>query len=262
AVPPAGQGLHETRLLGGVAESVPEPLDGAVEADVEVDEGIAGPEGLADLLPCHDLARTFQEEGEDLKGLLLQPDLQPFPVQLPRARIELEVAEAVRRAGGRGFHAGPCDCNPAAGPHASAIVSAANTYLRVRRMSAANQPPAMVRRLRFEQLASARAKSPGGHVKHAPSILVCALALSAWATDLLAACPPPAVGQPPAVMCGLDNPRGLAFGAGGVLFVAEAGHGGAPCPMGTNGLNCYGLSGAISRLWLGRQDRIVSELPP
>jgi len=100
-------------------------------------------------------------------------------------------------------------------------------------------------------------------VKHAPSILVGTLALSFWATAL-PACDAPAPGKPPAVMCGLDNPRGLAFGADGALFVAEAGHGGAPCgqaPMGTPALSCYGLTGAISRLWHGQQDRIVSGLP-
>jgi len=100
-------------------------------------------------------------------------------------------------------------------------------------------------------------------VKHAPSILVGVLALSLPATAL-AACDPPAAGKPPAVMCGLDNPRGLAFGAGGALFVAEAGHGGAPCdppPPDTPALSCYGLTGAISRLWHGQQDRIVSGLP-
>jgi hypothetical protein len=65
-------------------------------------------------------------------------------------------------------------------------------------------------------------------------------------------------------MCGLDNPRGMAFGADGALFVAEAGHGGAPCdppPPGTPALSCYGLTGAISRLWHGQQDRIVSKFP-
>jgi hypothetical protein len=65
-------------------------------------------------------------------------------------------------------------------------------------------------------------------------------------------------------MCALDNPRGMAFGADGALFVAEAGHGGAPCgvvPPGGVALSCYGLTGAISRLWHGQQDRIVSKLP-
>jgi hypothetical protein len=61
------------------------------------------------------------------------------------------------------------------------------------------------------------------------------------------------------VMSSLDNPRGLAFAPNGALFVAEAGRGGAPCP-GTMGLNCYGLTGAVKRLWHGHQDRVATGL--
>ena len=66
------------------------------------------------------------------------------------------------------------------------------------------------------------------------------------------------------VMSGLDNPRGLAFGPEGALYVAEAGRGGpGPCillrppqlPF------CYGPTGAVSRLWRGEQERIATGLP-
>src|SRR5207247_7836612 len=46
----------------------------------------------------------------------------------------------------------------------------------------------------------------------------------------------------------------------GALFVAEAGRGGAPC-LGTMGLNCYGPTGAVSRLWHGHQVRVATGLP-
>jgi hypothetical protein len=66
------------------------------------------------------------------------------------------------------------------------------------------------------------------------------------------------------VMSGLDNPRGLAFGPEGALYVAEAGRGGAgpcillrPVPMPF----CYGPTGAVTRLWRGDQDRIATGLP-
>jgi hypothetical protein len=66
------------------------------------------------------------------------------------------------------------------------------------------------------------------------------------------------------VMTGLDNPRGLAFGPEGALYVAEAGRGGpglcVPLPD-APGTRCYGASGAISRLWRGRQSRIATGLP-
>jgi hypothetical protein len=65
------------------------------------------------------------------------------------------------------------------------------------------------------------------------------------------------------VMSGLDNPRGLAFGPEGALYVAEAGRGGeGPCFLNSAGeLRCYGPTGAITRLWKGEQVRIVTGLP-
>jgi hypothetical protein len=64
------------------------------------------------------------------------------------------------------------------------------------------------------------------------------------------------------VMSELDNPRGLAFGPEGGLYVVEAGRGGAgPCQMLRGALQCYGPSGAVTRLWRGIQERIVTGLP-
>jgi hypothetical protein len=64
------------------------------------------------------------------------------------------------------------------------------------------------------------------------------------------------------VMTGLDNPRGLAFGPEGALYVAEAGRGGAgPCIVLRGAPQCYGATGAITRLWRGEQERIATGLP-
>ncbi|WP_431218512.1 ScyD/ScyE family protein [Leifsonia xyli] len=62
----------------------------------------------------------------------------------------------------------------------------------------------------------------------APALLVAAL-VAAGATSAQAAtktAPKPPVGSVQVVVSGLDNPRGLSFGTGGQLFIAEAGHGG------------------------------------
>ncbi len=64
------------------------------------------------------------------------------------------------------------------------------------------------------------------------------------------------------VMSGLDNPRHLAFGPEGGLYVAEAGRGGAgPCIVIRGETQCAGASGAVSRLWHGRQERVATGFP-
>lgn len=62
---------------------------------------------------------------------------------------------------------------------------------------------------------------------------------------------------------GLDNPRGLAIGPNGTLYVAEAGKGGTgPCGVNAEGGKaCYGKSGAVTRLKDGAQRRLIKGLP-
>jgi hypothetical protein len=85
--------------------------------------------------------------------------------------------------------------------------------------------------------------------------------------SLLILCRAPAdavAGQPFEVIAGgLDNPRGLAFGPEGALYVVEAGVGGDPATcrdIGPLGVYCAGLTGAVTRIWNGQQERIVTGL--
>lgn len=59
----------------------------------------------------------------------------------------------------------------------------------------------------------------------------------------------------------LDNPRGLAFGPQGELYIAEAGHGGTLClGDGPEGPQCAGLTSGLSRLSEGRLHKVVDHL--
>jgi hypothetical protein len=63
-------------------------------------------------------------------------------------------------------------------------------------------------------------------------------------------------------MSGLANPRGLAFGPGGSLYVAEAGEGGTGHCMVVRGqTQCVGATGAVSRLRRGMQEQVATGLP-
>jgi hypothetical protein len=65
------------------------------------------------------------------------------------------------------------------------------------------------------------------------------------------------------VMSGLDNPRGIALGPDGGIYVAEAGRGGTGMEIiGGEGQPVqYGATGAVSRYLNGTQERVITGLP-
>lgn len=69
------------------------------------------------------------------------------------------------------------------------------------------------------------------------------------------------------IASGLDNPRGIALGPDGALYVVEAGRGGSSAlclsDPGLPGVpKCYGATGAVTRITgLNQQQRIVTGLP-
>lgn len=64
------------------------------------------------------------------------------------------------------------------------------------------------------------------------------------------------------IMSGLDNPRGLAQGPDGAIYVTEAGHGGtAPCATMRGTTMCAGANGAVARLKKYVVTRVATGLP-
>jgi hypothetical protein len=66
------------------------------------------------------------------------------------------------------------------------------------------------------------------------------------------------------VASGLDNPRRMAFGPDGALYVAESGIGGpGPTVLGPelNSILSFGTTGAVTRVQNGTQERVISNLP-
>src|ERR1017187_3904547 len=64
AVAVPGERFDEAGVLGGVAQSVTDAIDGAIEAAVEVHDRVVRPDPLLQLFPRQDLARPFQERDQ------------------------------------------------------------------------------------------------------------------------------------------------------------------------------------------------------
>lgn len=88
------------------------------------------------------------------------------------------------------------------------------------------------------------------------TLLLLALAIAATAAPLGASGPPLQV-----VASGLANPRKLFVGAGGAVYVVEAGTGGRDTCVGAGPARaCVGLTGAIARVAGGPRRRVVTGL--
>ena len=90
-----GDRLDEDRLPRVVFQSQPQPSNRAVQALIEVNEGIRAPQACAQRLACHYLARSFQQGEEHLVRLLLNGQPRLILQQKMRARIDGERCKTV-----------------------------------------------------------------------------------------------------------------------------------------------------------------------
>jgi len=78
------------------------------------------------------------------------------------------------------------------------------------------------------------------------------------ASALLLGCAGSAEAKTTVVASGIDNPRGLALGSDGTLYVASAGHGGPTC---REKAGCFGATGQVLAFRNGRRTVVASGLP-
>jgi hypothetical protein len=104
AIAAAWDGFDEARAVGGIAEGIADLVDGFVEAVVEVDIGVGGPETFLQIFAGDDLAGMVEEHREDADGLFLEADAKAVFAELAGAKIEFENSEAepCARLGGVG----------------------------------------------------------------------------------------------------------------------------------------------------------------
>ena len=70
AIPAFGKGLDESRIVGGIAQSLAQFVHGDAQAVVEIHRGFCAPKSLLQLLAADYLAWRFQQYREQLKGWL------------------------------------------------------------------------------------------------------------------------------------------------------------------------------------------------
>ena len=103
AITAARHGLDEARVVGGIAERLAEPADGVIQAVVELDEGVGGPQRCLQLIARDHLhGRSSRSAGPERPvGKLYPPPVFP---QFARLEVDLKDTEAERSTAGGGRH--------------------------------------------------------------------------------------------------------------------------------------------------------------
>jgi hypothetical protein len=94
AITAALHGFNKNRVVGGIPEGVAQPVDGAADAVIEVDEDPFRPERLAKLVAAEHLVGTAQKQLQGAKGQILNLDPDPILAEFAGAQVRLEDSEA------------------------------------------------------------------------------------------------------------------------------------------------------------------------
>jgi len=108
AIPATWDGFDVLRSGRGIAERFAQPLDGRVHAVLEVDEGVVGPEPLAQFLARHDAPRASEQCLQNRERLFREVGADAILPDLPAVRIQLDRTDRdASRAGWSLSHSSP-----------------------------------------------------------------------------------------------------------------------------------------------------------
>ena len=80
-IPAAGESLDKPRRIRRITQSCPEPLDGCIEAVLEIYERVGLPKPLLQFLARNDLARMLHQQCQNVNGLALKLDPEAMLAQ-------------------------------------------------------------------------------------------------------------------------------------------------------------------------------------
>ena len=89
------QRLHESGIVGVVAERSAQPLDRRIQTVLEIDKRAGRPQTLAQLLARDDFTGALEHERENFERLILKPDPDAAFAKLARAKIDFERSESL-----------------------------------------------------------------------------------------------------------------------------------------------------------------------
>jgi hypothetical protein len=93
AVADAREGFDEARPHGVVAQDRAQPLDGGVDAVLEVDRRAVGPQALPDVVTGHHVARAIEHQRQELEALFLQPHGRRPAPHFAEPQVDLDIAK-------------------------------------------------------------------------------------------------------------------------------------------------------------------------
>jgi hypothetical protein len=82
-----GQCLDVLWGIGFVAECFPQFLYGGIEAVLEVDEGVGGPDPFLEFFAGDEFAGIFEQNSEDSDGLGLDLELKPVLIEFSGVNV-------------------------------------------------------------------------------------------------------------------------------------------------------------------------------